>query len=56
MTVPLRVAVRVRPVQPHDGERAGPLAATPSECTRNTLQAVCDGARKEFVYDHVFGW
>lgn len=55
MTVPLRVAVRVRPVQPHDGECSGPLAATPSECTRDTLKAVCDGAHKEFVYDHVFG-
>jgi len=55
MSVPLRVAVRIRPSQPHDGAGTGPPSVAPSESNCTSLSIACDGTRKEFGFDHVFG-
>jgi len=52
MAVPLRVAVRIRPARPHDGND-GRVAVQAHDAT--SLEASVDGARRRFDFDHVFG-
>eukprot|EP00928_Gymnodinium_smaydae_P029107 TRINITY_DN22014_c0_g1_i1.p1 TRINITY_DN22014_c0_g1~~TRINITY_DN22014_c0_g1_i1.p1 ORF type:complete len:1108 (+),score=144.32 TRINITY_DN22014_c0_g1_i1:47-3370(+) len=53
MAVPLRVAVRIRPSQPHDGQSDGEAAVVP--CSERSLRVACDGAPRTLEFDNVFG-
>jgi len=53
MSEPLRVAVRIRPPQPHDGKRCGP--ATVEKRDDTSLHIGYDGADRCFDFDRVFG-
>ena len=52
MSVPLRVAVRIRPTQAHDG-KAGPPAVVPLDGT--SLEVVPEGPKGRLEFNNVFG-
>lgn len=53
MACPLKVAVRIRPPQPHDG-RVGNVKSV-QVIDGVTLEAMDGSDSKQFVYDRVFG-
>mmetsp|Transcript_45883 Transcript_45883/g.109262 ORF Transcript_45883/g.109262 Transcript_45883/m.109262 type:complete len:1009 (-) Transcript_45883:195-3221(-) len=54
-TTPLRVSIRIRPLQPHDGDcRGSSLGLQPLDCHRLSMQ-VAEAKQKEFTFDRVFG-